>query len=73
MPRDVTLFNIRSTYNGGCGFQIHDGVDINYTNIVANDNAQDASAGCSAGLSLTAGFGTKKQRNSFNGWTANDD
>lgn len=73
MPRDVTLSNIRSTYNGGCGFQIHDGVDINYSNLVANDNAQDASAGCSAGISLTAGFGTKKQRNSFNGWTANDD
>jgi len=72
MPRNLSLANISSTYNGACGFQIHDGVDVSYSNLVANDNFQDASTGCSAGISLTAGFGTKKQRNSFNGWTAND-
>lgn len=72
MPRDVTLSNIRSTYNGACGFQIHDGVDINYSNIVANNNFQDSTTGCASGISLTAGFGTKKQRNSFSGWVAND-
>lgn len=72
MPRDLMLDNIRSTYNGACGFQIHDGVDINYSNLVANNNFQDSTTGCAAGVSLTAGFGTKKQRNSFSGWAAND-